>query len=111
MDGREFLYQLVSFIMVGFALYGLAHVYTLLSHDPIIKYTRKCKYCRKRINEKVSCALPRIGVELRIDQNRRCDVSIVRVGRTEGRILTEMNCVHSIARNDIDCDLFIFVIE
>jgi large conductance mechanosensitive channel len=49
----SFIYQVVSFIMVGFALYGLAHVYTLVSHDPIIKYTKKCRYCRKRINEKV----------------------------------------------------------
>lgn len=49
----SFIYQMVSFVMVGFSLYGLAHVYTLLSHDPIIKYSRKCPYCLKRINEKV----------------------------------------------------------
>jgi large conductance mechanosensitive channel len=49
----SFIYQMVSFIMVGFSLYGLAHVYTLLSHDPIIKYSKKCQYCFKRINEKV----------------------------------------------------------
>lgn len=48
-----FIYQLVSFVMVGFSLYGIAHIYTLVSHDPIIKFTKKCKYCRKRINEKV----------------------------------------------------------
>ncbi|GJN66972.1 hypothetical protein PLIIFM63780_004442 [Purpureocillium lilacinum] len=48
----SFIYQVVSFIMVGFSLYGLAHIYTLVSNDPIIKYTKKCKYCRKRINEK-----------------------------------------------------------
>ncbi|KAK5998391.1 Anditomin synthesis protein L [Cladobotryum mycophilum] len=47
-----FIYQSVSFFMAGFALYGLAHVYTLLSQDPIIKYTKKCQYCRKSINEK-----------------------------------------------------------
>lgn len=39
--------------MVGFSLYGMAHIYTLVSHDPIIKFTKKCKYCRKRVNEKV----------------------------------------------------------
>lgn len=39
--------------MVGFCLYGLAHIYTLVSHDPIIKYTVKCRFCRKSINEKV----------------------------------------------------------
>ncbi|KHN95831.1 Large-conductance mechanosensitive channel [Metarhizium album ARSEF 1941] len=49
----SFVYQVISFVMVGFALYGLAHVYTLVSRDPIIKYTKKCKYCRKQINEKV----------------------------------------------------------
>ncbi|KAL7950054.1 large-conductance mechanosensitive channel [Trichoderma barbatum] len=49
----SFIYQMVSFVMVGFSLYGLAHVYTLVSHDPIIKYSKKCQYCLKRINEKV----------------------------------------------------------
>ncbi|KAK3190494.1 hypothetical protein K4F52_003515 [Lecanicillium sp. MT-2017a] len=53
----QFIYQLVSFIMVGFSLYGMAHIYTLVSHDPIIKFTKKCKYCRKRVNEKVCSAL------------------------------------------------------
>ncbi|PNY25031.1 Uncharacterized protein TCAP_05031 [Tolypocladium capitatum] len=48
----SFIYQVVSFVMIGFALYGLAHVYTLLSHEPIFKPTKKCKYCRKQINEK-----------------------------------------------------------
>ncbi|KAI9902597.1 hypothetical protein N3K66_001949 [Trichothecium roseum] len=47
-----FLYQVISFIMIGLALYALAHMYTLLSADPIIKHTKKCKYCRKSINEK-----------------------------------------------------------
>ncbi len=54
---RQFIYQLVSFVMVGFSLYGLAHIYTLVSHDPIIKFTKKCKYCRKRVNEKVKSHL------------------------------------------------------
>ena len=40
--------------MVCIALYGLAHIYSLVSHDNIIKHTKKCKYCRKRISEKVS---------------------------------------------------------
>ncbi|KAM0255002.1 hypothetical protein ACHAQJ_006230 [Trichoderma viride] len=48
----SFVYQTVSFVMVGFSLYGLAHVFTLVSHDPIIKYSKKCQYCLKRINEK-----------------------------------------------------------
>ncbi|KID97838.1 Large-conductance mechanosensitive channel, partial [Metarhizium majus ARSEF 297] len=57
----SFIYQVVSFVMVGFALYGLAHIYTLISHDPIIKHTKKCKYCRNRINEKVRPGASRSG--------------------------------------------------
>lgn len=56
--------------MVGFALYGLAHVYTLLSHDPIIKYTKKCKYCRKRINEKVTA--PAASGNHGVNQRMQC---------------------------------------
>lgn len=41
--------------MVGVALYSLAHIYTLLSTDPIIQHTKKCKYCKKLTNEKVQC--------------------------------------------------------
>lgn len=37
---------------IGLALYGLAGMYQWLSHDPIIKHTVKCRYCRKRVNEK-----------------------------------------------------------
>ncbi|TQV98858.1 large conductance mechanosensitive channel protein [Cordyceps javanica] len=54
----SFIYQLVSFTMVGLCLYGVAHIYTLVSHDPIIKYTTKCRYCRKRINEKARRSSP-----------------------------------------------------
>ncbi|KKP07271.1 large conductance mechanosensitive channel [Trichoderma harzianum] len=50
----SFIYQMVSFTLMGFSLYGLAHVYTLVSHDPIIKYSKKCPYCLKRINEKAN---------------------------------------------------------
>lgn len=39
---------------VGCSLYGLAALYQYFSQDPIIKHTVKCRYCRKRINEKVS---------------------------------------------------------
>jgi len=51
----SFIYQVVSFVMIGLALYALAHLYTLMSTDPIIKHTKKCKYCKQRINEKVKC--------------------------------------------------------
>ncbi|KAK4100281.1 gated mechanosensitive channel [Parathielavia hyrcaniae] len=47
-----FLNRLLSFLGVGVSLYGLAALYQYLSRDPIIKHTVKCRYCRKRINEK-----------------------------------------------------------
>ncbi|KAK3307514.1 large-conductance mechanosensitive channel [Chaetomium strumarium] len=47
-----FLNRLLNFMGVGFSLYGLAAVYQCVSQDPIIKHTVKCRYCRKRINEK-----------------------------------------------------------
>lgn len=46
--------------MIGLALYALALLYTSFSSDPIIKHTKKCKYCRQRINEKVS-GITKIG--------------------------------------------------
>jgi len=49
-----FLNKLVNFLGICVALYGLAGLYQWLSHDPIIKHTVKCKYCRKSIGEKVS---------------------------------------------------------
>ncbi|KAI5463230.1 large-conductance mechanosensitive channel [Mariannaea sp. PMI_226] len=48
----SFVNHVIEFAMLGFALYGLARFYTAVSHDPIIKHTKKCKYCRQRINEK-----------------------------------------------------------
>lgn len=47
-----FLNKLLNFMGIGVSLYGLAGFYQWLSHDPIIKHTVKCKYCRKSINEK-----------------------------------------------------------
>jgi large conductance mechanosensitive channel len=49
----SFIYQVVTFMMIGLSLYSMAHMYTLLSEEPIIKRTKKCKYCRQRINDKV----------------------------------------------------------
>ncbi|KAI9167058.1 Anditomin synthesis protein L [Paramyrothecium foliicola] len=67
-----FIYQLVSFVMVGVALYGLAHLYQLVSHDPIIKHTKKCKYCRQRINAKaVRCVNCTSWLDGREDQPRQ----------------------------------------
>lgn len=49
----SFLNQLVSFLCIGTSLYGLAHIFQFFSREPIIKHTVKCKYCRKRISDKV----------------------------------------------------------
>lgn len=47
-----FLNKTLNFIGLGSALYALAGLYQYLSKDPIIKHMVKCRYCRKRINEK-----------------------------------------------------------
>ncbi|KAH6895383.1 large-conductance mechanosensitive channel [Thelonectria olida] len=49
-----FINQTIQFFMLGVCLYMLARFYTMVSHDPIIKHTIKCKYCRQRINEKAA---------------------------------------------------------
>lgn len=48
-----FLNKTINFVGLGMALYGLASLYEYFSRDPIIKHTVKCRYCKKRINEKV----------------------------------------------------------
>lgn len=48
-----FLNKTINFIGLGLALYGMAGMYQYLSKDPIIKHMIKCRYCRKKINEKV----------------------------------------------------------
>lgn len=75
---RSFVSQLIAFIMMGFALYGLAHFYTAVSHDPIIKHTMKCTYCRQRINRKVWSKL--ILLDYVLIQRRPNDVSTAQVG-------------------------------
>jgi len=42
---------------VGIALYAVASFYEWGSNDNIIKGTVKCKYCRKKISEKVDTPL------------------------------------------------------
>ena len=53
-DGRAFLNKVINFVGVGIALYTIANMYEWVSSDSIIKHTIKCKYCRKRISEKVN---------------------------------------------------------
>lgn len=64
------MYQIVSFIMVGISLYGLAQLYQLVSRDTIIKDTKKCKYCRQTISQKsarcVNCTSWQDGREDRV---------------------------------------------
>ncbi len=76
-----FLNRIINFIGVGFSLYALAATYQHFSRDPIIKHMIKCKYCRKRISEKVglcgpcpvslSCVLLPLGSHLTC-QSLRC---------------------------------------
>lgn len=51
---RTFINKLLNFVGLGLVLYGVAKLYEWMSSDSIIKHTIKCKYCRKRISEKVS---------------------------------------------------------
>ncbi|CAM1511339.1 Fc.00g088520.m01.CDS01 [Cosmosporella sp. VM-42] len=65
-----FVTHVVSFLMIGLSLYGLALFYTAVSKDPIIKHLVKCKYCRSRINQKakrcVMCTSWQDGREERV---------------------------------------------
>ena len=54
----SFIDVVINFFGIGIALYTIASVYTWLSNDAIIKHTVKCKFCRKRISEKVQ--IPRL---------------------------------------------------
>ncbi len=81
-----FINKVVDFLGVGLSLYALAGLYQYISRDPILKRTVKCKYCRKRISEKVS-HMPRgpcnSGASLsRLTPKARPNaVSTARVGR------------------------------
>ena len=49
----SFINEVFNFLGVGLALYVIAMVYGWVSNDSIIKHTVKCKFCKKRISEKV----------------------------------------------------------
>ena len=51
----SFLDKVIRFFGLGIALYVVVQAYTWVSKDEIIKQTVKCKYCRKRISEKLCC--------------------------------------------------------
>lgn len=48
-----FLNKLLNFLGIGLTLYALANFYAWVSKDSIIKHTKRCKYCRKWVSEKV----------------------------------------------------------
>ena len=64
-DNSSFLDKVINFFGIGIALYVVAQAYTWMSNDAIVKHMVKCKYCRKRISEKVSffAALSNLGEE------------------------------------------------
>jgi len=49
----SFLSQVLNFFGIALTLYAIAQLYQWVSKDKVIKHTVKCKYCRKRISEKV----------------------------------------------------------
>lgn len=53
-----FVNNIFNFIGIGIALYTVALVYGWASNDSVIKHTVKCKYCKKRISEKVGRSFP-----------------------------------------------------
>ena len=54
----SFLSSTLNFLGIALALFGIAKTYELVTRDKIVKRTVKCKYCRKRISERVSLDFP-----------------------------------------------------
>ncbi len=54
---RTFVNKMINFLGVGVALYAIASLYGMVTNDSIVKHTVKCRYCRKRISEKVRWSL------------------------------------------------------
>ncbi|KAF7308420.1 hypothetical protein HMN09_00690800 [Mycena chlorophos] len=46
-----FINNLVTFFALGFVLYGIAQVYSMVTKESIIKHIVKCKFCRKDISQ------------------------------------------------------------
>ena len=61
-----FINKIFNFIGIGVALYTVALVYGWAASDSVIKHTVKCKYCRKRISEKVGLFLFSLGLRCSI---------------------------------------------
>ncbi|CAL5870818.1 uncharacterized protein PFLUO_LOCUS5059 [Penicillium psychrofluorescens] len=62
-----FIENIVNFLGVSLTLYAVAQLYMSISHQRIIKPTRRCKYCRKYISVKalrcVNCSTWQDGRE------------------------------------------------
>ena len=52
-SGSAFLSKVINFFGIAVALFVIGNVYGWAADDTVIKRTVKCKYCRKRISEKV----------------------------------------------------------
>ena len=50
----SFLSKSLNFIAIALSLFGIAKMYEVVTKDKVVKRTVKCRYCRKRISEKVS---------------------------------------------------------
>ena len=87
-------------MMVGLSLYAVAHLWQLVSTDPIIKHTKKCKYCRQRINEKVrrchSCVLESLQCGVLMQPCSQLDASTVPVGSMGGRSVSATRLTYRI---------------
>ena len=93
----SFLAKALNFIGIALSLFGIAKTYEVLTNDKVVKRSVKCRYCRKRISEKVSClflswVLVCLGkiVEgrsrlMRMIWCRQRGVSIAPVGKMGGR--------------------------
>lgn len=48
----NFIDKIIRFLLIAFALWGIASIYSKTTSDNIVKKQVKCKYCRKYISEK-----------------------------------------------------------
>lgn len=51
---RLFIETILNFLGVSLTLFAVAHLYTFISHNKIIKPTVRCRYCKKFISVEVS---------------------------------------------------------
>jgi hypothetical protein len=90
---------MISFLVLGIALYGLAHLWQLASSEPIIKHTKKCKYCRQRINEKVKFEKYK-SITHELTPSSLFDAYSAPVGSMEGRTAPELMPYHFMQVHD-----------